>query len=260
MLDQHMLNHMFGEYEILAHVKTRQHTVECQGVVVSFHIQSEHMLRLCQMYPALEEEMWRRAAVTASKLLLTTPPHDYRHRFTRDLRIAFQNGRVSSPIMRKLRRQLLDDNESEVIVLPTKDDHVFFLRTKYPGSQSHHYYPGQSQHKVNGDMVTKGRDHILASGPGTITIHSDEVAIIYKLDVTKLRNGFGTTNDITSTSSTKPLRSKSLPSKVSKVSNIVQREGKNNKEDEGDGDEKKIDSSKEEEKKESKIEIEMSKI
>jgi len=179
----------------------------------------------------------------------------------------YKTGRVSSPIMRKLHRQLLDDNGNEVIVLPTKDDHVFFLRTNYPESQSpHHYYPG-SQHKVNGDMVTKGRDNnILASGPGTITIHSDEVAIIYKLDVATLRNGFGaeTSNE---TSSTKPLRSKSLPvSKVSKVSNIVQQEEKknnnNNKEDEGDGDEKKIDSSssKNEEKKESKIEIEMSKI
>ena len=83
---------------------SRQHSVECQGVVIAFYIAPDHMLRICADYPELEEELWKRAAVTAAKLRLVEPPHDYRHRLTRDLRIAFQNGRVSSPITRKSKK------------------------------------------------------------------------------------------------------------------------------------------------------------
>jgi hypothetical protein len=65
MLDTHLTNHMFGEYEVMAQIKTRQHCVECQGVVIAFYIAPEHMLKLCRDFPCLEEEMWKRSAVTA---------------------------------------------------------------------------------------------------------------------------------------------------------------------------------------------------
>ena len=145
MLDTHMMNHMFGEYEVMARIKTRQHSVECQGVVIAFYITPDHMLHLCAQFPELEEEMWKRAAVTAAKLRMHSPPHDYRHRLTKDLRIAFQKGRVSSPITRHSKRYRklngLNGNveNGEHINLETSNDHVFFLRTKYH-EKNHHLF------------------------------------------------------------------------------------------------------------------------
>ena len=65
----------------------------------------------------LEEEMWKRAAVTAAKLRMHEPPNDYRHRATKEMRIAFQNGRVSSPITRHSLKTVLYGATTNVVVL-----------------------------------------------------------------------------------------------------------------------------------------------
>ena len=138
LLDTHMMNHMFGEYEVMTRTTTRQHSVECQGVVIAFYISPDHMLKLCSQFPELEEEMWKRAAVTAAKLRMHEPPNDYRHRATKEMRIAFQNGRVSSPITRHSRKYRQKWNiekvcieDGETLALPSSNHHVLFLRTKY---------------------------------------------------------------------------------------------------------------------------------
>ena len=174
------------------------------------------MLRICADYPELEEELWKRAAVTAAKLRLVEPPHDYRHRLTRDLRIAFQNGRVSSPITRKSKKYsekwglevsrsgicavvfsflffglifffffffffLLFSqfpNEGEVVHLATEDDHVFILRTHYH-DENDHMYSTNTRYNVDAENVTDGRDSPLLSGPGEVHIKPHEVAIVY---------------------------------------------------------------------------------
>ena len=176
----------------------RQHSVECQGVVIAFYIAPDHMLKLCQEYPPLEEEMWKRAAVTAAKLRLTETPHDYRHRFTRDLRIAFQNGRVSSPVLRRTNQinnvdTVLETDGSEVVQLNSENEHVFFLRTKYKPVGHHHLHVGPSHsYNCDGDKVIVGLKYSIQSGPNnTVRIQSDQVAIIYTLDVSKMKHGVG---------------------------------------------------------------------
>merc|ERR1711865_60725 len=195
MLDQHLTNHMFGEYEIMTRLTSRQHSVECQGVVIAFYIAPDHMLRICADYPELEEELWKRAAVTAAKLRLVEPPHDYRHRLTRDLRIAFQNGRVSSPITRKSKKYsekwgLEFPNEGEVVHLATEDDHVFILRTHYH-DENDHMYSTNTRYNVDAENVTDGRDSPLLSGPGEVHIKPHEVAIVYTLVLDELKRGVG---------------------------------------------------------------------
>jgi len=114
-----------------------------------------------------------------AKLRLSEPPHDYRHRFTRDLRIAFQNGRVSSPVQRNL-MQLddLDEEESEIVELKTKHDHVFFLRTHYRPVNSHHHqynHVKAPKYVSTAENVTSGRAHAIVSGPNnTVRIRNDE--------------------------------------------------------------------------------------
>ena len=201
MLDTHYTNHMFGEYEVMSQINKREHCVECQGVVIAFYIHPEQMFKLCSEYPCLEEEMWKRAAVTAAKLRLTKPPHDYRHRFTRDLRIAFQEGRVSSPVIRnsedKLGSITLDHDLSETITLKSKDDHIFFLRTNYRPAHHHHHHHHQniksSKYIVDSKNIVIGRDHQpIISGPNKIVkIQRDEVAIIYTLNINELKRGHG---------------------------------------------------------------------
>jgi hypothetical protein len=191
LLDIHMKNHMFGEYEIMTGISQREHSVESQGVVIAFFIDAKHMLHLCNTYPQLEEEMWKRAAVTAAKLTQTQAPHDYRHRTTRDLRIAFQNGVVSSPIMRAQRKVM-----EEEVFLETADHHVFFLRTntdKASGdiSEAAAEHLGIRKHRVPhikkcASLIdaTAGRSRVVESGPGRrVRIKGNEVAIIYKLVV-----------------------------------------------------------------------------
>ena len=72
------------------------------------------------------------------------------HRFTRDLRIAFQNGRVSSPVLRRTNQinnvdTVLETDGSEVVQLNSENEHVFFLRTKYKPVGHHHLHVGPSQ-------------------------------------------------------------------------------------------------------------------
>ena len=205
MLDTHMLNHAFGEYEVMARINKRQHSVECQGVVIAFYIAPDHFLQLCEEYPALEEEMWKRAAVTAAKVRLTEQPHDYRHRFTRDLRIAFQNGKISSPTLRHAARSsgTIEVDGSEVVKLSTKNDHIFFLRTQYkPVTHHRGSYKPNSAYSTEGDAVTVGRAYAVMSGPNnTVRIRDDEVAIIYTLDVSKMKHGVGRHHSLISQSS-----------------------------------------------------------
>ena len=58
----------------MAGISQQEHSVESQGVVIAFFIDARHMLHLCNTYPQLEEEMWKRAAVTAAKLSQTQAP------------------------------------------------------------------------------------------------------------------------------------------------------------------------------------------
>ena len=191
LLDIHMKNHMFGEYEIMAGISQREHSVESQGVVIAFFIDARHMLHLCNTYPQLEEEMWKRAAVTAAKLSQTQAPHDYRHRTTRDLRLAFQNGVVSSPLMRAHRKVM-----EEEVFLETADQHVFFLRTNTDKTTSYGGEAAAESMKLRSHRVphikkcasiidaTLGRKQIVESGPNNrVRIKGNEVAIIYKLKV-----------------------------------------------------------------------------
>ena len=192
ILDFHMKNHMFGEYEIMAGISQREHSVESQGVVIAFFIEAKHMLRLCNLYPELEIEMWKRAAVTAAKITMTEKPYDYRHRTTRDLRIAFQNGVVSSPISRAQRNVAEDE-----VHLENQDQHVFFIRTntdrgtniggeiadfaeQMRSGHNHIPYIRKCESLVD---VTEGREQKVVSGPNKrIRIKENEVAIIYELD------------------------------------------------------------------------------
>ena len=70
---------MFGEYEIMADIPERVHTMECRGVVIAFFISASHVKRLCRVYPAFEEEMWRRSAVTALKVSSVGDFYNFRY-------------------------------------------------------------------------------------------------------------------------------------------------------------------------------------
>ena len=191
LLDIHMKNHMFGELEVMMGINQREHSVESQGVVIAFFIDAKHMIHLCNTYPQLEEEMWKRAAVTAAKLTQTEAPHDYRHRTTKDLRIAFQNGVVSSPVMRAHRKVF-----EEEVHLETEDHHVLFLRTntdKASGVFGDGAVEATSMRKHRVPHIKKcasikdatlDRHRNIESGPNKrVRIKSNEVAIIYKLKV-----------------------------------------------------------------------------
>ena len=189
-------------------IKQREHSVESQGVVIAFYIDARHMLSLCASYPQLEEEMWKRAAVTAAKLVHTKPPHDYRHRTTRDLRIAFQGSLISSPIQRR-HRGIYGDEE---VYLETANDHVFFLRTHTHKTTPRGDNSGSAGHRGRGDssrfggakgmskvaslqecttgLPHDGQDSVISGPNRTVVIRETDVAIKYFLEPATRSNSF----------------------------------------------------------------------
>ena len=87
----------------------------------------------------------------------------------------------------------METDGSEVVQLNSENEHVFFLRTKYKPVGHHHLHVGPSHsYNCDGDKVIVGLKYSIQSGPNnTVRIQSDQVAIIYTLDVSKMKHGVG---------------------------------------------------------------------
>jgi hypothetical protein len=193
VLDTHMENHMFGEYEIMAELPERRHTMECRGVVIAFFISASHVQHLCKTYPAFEAEMWRRSAVTALKVCSVGDFYNFRYESTRKIRIALQRGEISTPKMRKLEGQ-----STKSVQLRGPDDHMFFIRAKVRPPEKSSETKSKSRRKVEkratafpkaGESEHKKEDYTeavepeefprIVSGPQIIEVSGDDVVAIF---------------------------------------------------------------------------------
>ena len=68
---------------------------------------------------------------------------------------------------------------------------IFFVVIIFFLTFHSHLYSTNARYDCTGEDVTKGRDFPLVSGPTTVKIHPDEVALIYTLDNQELRRGVG---------------------------------------------------------------------
>jgi hypothetical protein len=143
IIDVHYANHIFGEYEVMINETSRQHTVECRGVVIAFFINKNNFKKLMDDYPVFEQEMWKRAAVTAIKVCSVDDMYNFRYEATRNIRKAFQKGTISTPSTRiceaeenlysighfNIKNTNFQTKEAKVELL-TPSDHLFFIKKK----------------------------------------------------------------------------------------------------------------------------------
>ena len=178
ILDTHLENHMFGEYEIMSNLPAREHTIECRGVVIAFFVSSSHVKHLCNAYPPFETEMWRRSAVTALKLHSVNDFYNFRYESTRTIRRALQKGEVSTPKTREI-----DGENSKVFTLHSPDDHLFYIRPRT--SHDSETGPADSKSSQPGETEPrnlKPRSHArIVSGPESIEVSGDDVVVVFRM-------------------------------------------------------------------------------
>jgi hypothetical protein len=85
---------------------------------------------------------------------------------------------------------LFDENIS-LQDMTNKIHMIFFVVIIFFLTFHSHLYSTNARYDCTGEDVTKGRDFPLVSGPTTVKIHPDEVALIYTLDNQELRRGVG---------------------------------------------------------------------